>query len=160
MGFGYQARGYLGLVKHFVCIYHLQQETEIAGDKSLFIFTTDVKANTYHMLGLSDKSMNHNIFTVILTCFHFSSFPIFSLWNAFPSSSSPSSFTSRPGHSSSSRWCAEYTARIRGINGRPGVPELGHRRRSLSFSGWSLCCSVLITPPCACFSASFCFSLV
>ncbi|XP_065108354.1 tensin-1 isoform X2 [Paramisgurnus dabryanus] len=30
---------------------------------------------------------------------------------------------------------AEYTARIRGISDRPGVPVLGHRRRSISFSG-------------------------
>ncbi|XP_050974981.1 tensin-1 isoform X4 [Labeo rohita] len=30
---------------------------------------------------------------------------------------------------------AEYTARIRGISNRQNVPELGHRRRSFSFSG-------------------------
>lgn len=83
------------------------------------------------------------------------------LWNthpiitsAFPSSSSPSSFTSRHHSSSSSRWCAEYTARIQGISDRQSVPELVPRRRSLSFSGWSsdaLCLPLTLTHnTCAC----------
>ncbi len=46
--------------------------------------------------------------------------------------------TAHHSSSSSSRCYAEYTARIRGINDRQNVPELGHRRRSFSFSGWSL----------------------
>lgn len=50
--------------------------------------------------------------------------------------------------SSSSRWCSEYTARIRGFSDRQSIPELGHRRRSLSFSGWSsdaLCLQLTLT---------------
>lgn len=56
--------------------------------------------------------------------------------------------------SSSSRWCPEYTARIRGISDRQSVPELVPRRRSLSFSGWSsdaLCLPLTLTHnTCAC----------